>query len=962
MLKTAAVALIVFFLMASAAEAVVKINKHRSILNSDDNKHIGALDETYKWEDDFENAQKIDMDLSENYIVKDGKVEMYGTEPMWTDPSFTRMKIITLESSISDNDVAIKIIVNYDSDMRSDYGDLRFKFQDENSYLSYWIEEKNPEPNDPYAIVWLKIPSLPSGTSKIYMFYGNPGATDQSDYWSVFDENSWNKEYVHDHQVTYHWYKEGAWDPDVCYGHNRFLVTWEEGTAFWPAAGTIFQQQIRGRFYNVDGEPISSRFDIVDEPDETPPYRYENPSCAYGKNGKFFVAYERYNNPVDNNAKLRDIEGAIVDEDEPVDGASERFTICNADNIQADPCVAYDPNHERFLVVWEDARQGTSNYDIYGRFYDTSGNPIGGDFALYDEPNTQCEPWVCFDNVNNHYMVVWEESIDQPDTGPFEIWGQLFDWQGNPLGSAKRISQQSSSSTDYNFPCVAFCELTETFLVTWQSDDISSDDWNGNIYGRMLDENGGFTGPGIIDIAIGQYCRTDVVPYLSTSFFVAYDNQVGSTGDIWGKMVNPDGTVNQYTLQLSDDDTEPCDWVNIAEGKGKIFVTWEDTRIEYQWPFDDMPDVYANVWSLNIPAGSDVSYSFGDEQSLILQAHIVSKPISPSNWLEWDKFDAVKDGNVDFDILDAETLEVLKNSVSPGARIDDISSSSIRLRAQFTRNNPSTTPSLDSWSVTYYGVDSEPPETWVKNIEGVKGLNDYYISETVKVLLDAKDYPADTGSGVYKTWYRVKPEGGSWSEDREYTTSGITLIAPEDSKQGTWEINFWSEDNAYPNHNVENRDKPQNYRTVKIDWGIPYVTIIEPQNEQEFQTTGFWVRATAEDNVKVDRVEFDASPYGERPGLPYVDTEPPYEWWCDVSKIARSKSLETEPNPAPGTNLYLRAIVYDPAGHSYYSEIVVYIDDWKSHSAIKDSRLLSIINHIPWLFNLLKLRILYSVL
>ncbi len=907
---------VVFLLFSSAAQAFVKTN--RTVIQSsvDEESLLKTLDDTYSWEDDFNNQQKIDMEHSENYIVDDGKVKMYGTYPMWTDASFSRMRVITINSQVSDEDCAIKLIVDYDSDMRADYGDVRFKFQDDDYWLDYWIEAKNPEPNNPYAIFWVKLATLPKGESKIYMFYGNPDAVDQSSYWAVFDENSWSKEHAHDYQVTYHWFKEGAWDPDVTWGNNKFLVTWEEGTAFWPAQGTIFEQQIRGQYFDSEGNPISDRFDIVDEPDEVPPYRYENPSACYGSDGKFLVAYEAYTNPISNINLDRDIEIAIVKQ--AADGASHRVTLCNAPNIQADPCVAFDKYNNRFFVIWEDARQGTTNYDIYGRFVDLDGNPIGSEKIISSRPNTQCEPWITFDDVNKHYMVVWEEGID-PEKGPFDIWGQIFDVNGNPLGDEKRLSPQGTDSTDYNFPCVAFSSLSEMYLVTWNDDDISSDDWNGNVWGKMLDENGNI----VVDtfqIARGSFCRTSIVPYLSTSFFVAYDSLSGGSGDIWGKMVNPDGSVNPYTLQLSDNDNEPCDWPNIGVGDGKIFVAWEDERIVYQWPFDTMPDVYCNVWSLNLPSGSDVSYSFGDEKNCVLKAHVTSIPIAPPNLDQWFEFDAVKTGNVEFDILDGDTLEVLMRNISPGKNIGSITADSIRLRARFTRANPSTTPTLDKWSVSYYGKDEEPPVTRIQSIDGVKGLNEYYISEGVTIWLTAEDYPADTGSGVKETYYTIN--GGN--QIVYNTGSGIQLtVSQQDNWQGTFKVNFWSVDYK---GNYEDRTKDENKITIKIDAKRPYVEITEPANEEQVEVP-FWVRAEASDNAKIDRVEFDIEPFGEHEGLPYKDYDPPYEWYCDIQK-ARALFSKDKIH-STGENVMLRAQVFDESGQTWIHEIWVYIKNWK---------------------------------
>ena len=173
--------------------------EHHQIINTGlyPSSEVSVLNDEnyYFWEDEFDNAQKIDETYSEHFIVSNGNVEMYGTYPQWTDADWTRMKEIAIESTVSIEDCVIKLIVDYDSDMKADYADLRFKFNDDDYWLPYWIEEINPVPNDPYAIVWVRISLLSQGESKMYLFYGNPSATYQGEYWDVFDENSWQRRY-----------------------------------------------------------------------------------------------------------------------------------------------------------------------------------------------------------------------------------------------------------------------------------------------------------------------------------------------------------------------------------------------------------------------------------------------------------------------------------------------------------------------------------------------------------------------------------------------------------------------------------------------------------------------------------------------------------------------------------------------------------------------------------------------
>jgi hypothetical protein len=82
-----------------------------------------------------------------------------------------------------------KIIVNtkkyiLSGMMRTDCGDIRFSDEKGNS-LSYWIQPNTCNTNE--TIIWVKVPYLPSNsTTMIYMLYGNPSATDESNGNEVF--------------------------------------------------------------------------------------------------------------------------------------------------------------------------------------------------------------------------------------------------------------------------------------------------------------------------------------------------------------------------------------------------------------------------------------------------------------------------------------------------------------------------------------------------------------------------------------------------------------------------------------------------------------------------------------------------------------------------------------------------------------------------------------------------------
>jgi len=94
----------------------------------------------------------------------------------WWDTNWHYRKAITITNSGSaQTDFQVKVLANYDmsSDVTNgkvqvDFDDLRFTDINGNA-LDYWIEDDTAASLD----VWVKISSIPTSTSTVYMYYGN---------------------------------------------------------------------------------------------------------------------------------------------------------------------------------------------------------------------------------------------------------------------------------------------------------------------------------------------------------------------------------------------------------------------------------------------------------------------------------------------------------------------------------------------------------------------------------------------------------------------------------------------------------------------------------------------------------------------------------------------------------------------------------------------------------------------
>ena len=769
------------------------------------------------WQDDFLNTSKIDQGRSHDIVVNTsvGTVSMKNTSAAWINPSFTRMKPITItnngQTTLFDYDV--NLTVTYDSDMQTDFDDIRFT-NGTGAQLAYYILNKT---NSVQANVLVDVPTLPQGQTTIYLFYGNASAVNQSDFSSVF---TWKDRTGPDIMVSFKAATEGAWDPDVEYGGNRFLITWEERLGPedidvpLPHWERTIPGVIHGRTYNLTGgDPIpTNNSDInVSDPADSLTFHAENPANAFGA-GKFFVAWEQ--NPA-NNLLLRyqaDILGALVTPDGQV---TMRFTICNANNGQFDPQVAYDNQSNRFLVVWADARYGADDYDVYGRLYNSNGNPVTSEFAIAYETNYQGDPWVCSDKHGN-FLVVFENGPDQV-TGPFSLYAYRVDSNGNRIGSEITIAT-GSDTVDYIFPAVTYNTKTQRYLVTWNDGDVSQDpssrdSYDGNIWGKVLNTTGVTVKDNYIIEAGTTFIRTDVVPYFDTMFFISYDGTINGNQDVYGRIIDATGTVMTARQELSDGSSQNVDWASIGAGAGRIFAAWEDER--------DLASLYADVfgyvWASKQTIGSpNITKTFGQEVHLVTTAQLMSVQIQPNQFRAWRQFffkaTVPTTTALTFDIMDQNANTILLANVQNGQNVSAVNASCIRLRATFTRYSAYTTPILDKWNISaVVGLDTYPPSTTIFFHPTVPNGNHSWYVTPVTVTFNVTDPDSDPQN--ITTYYSI-----NGYVPQVYHQDNPPVIATEGPDNY---IDYWSNDSI--NEEIHHRASD-----IKIDLSAPMITLNKP--------------------------------------------------------------------------------------------------------------------------------------
>ncbi|MGD9099551.1 MAG: hypothetical protein PVF45_03660, partial [Anaerolineae bacterium] len=124
---------------------------------------------------------------------------------------------------------------------------------------------------------------------------------------------------------------------------------------------------------------------------------------------------------------------------------------------QSQPAAAYNDTHDEYLVVWQDNRDG--DVDVYGQFVLPGGLLSGGNFTITAASGNQATPDVAYNPDQDAYLVVWD------DGDGAAIKGRIVDASGN-LSPTLELAPLTLG--DLGEPAVAYSAAAGYWLVTWQ--------------------------------------------------------------------------------------------------------------------------------------------------------------------------------------------------------------------------------------------------------------------------------------------------------------------------------------------------------------------------------------------------------------------------------------------------------------------------------------------------------------
>lgn len=223
--------------------------------------------------------------------------------------------------------------------------------------------------------------------------------------------------------------------------------------------------------------PLGTRFPISMISNAATHMAESNPSVAYGSavTHWYLVVWDQMNS----NGTGSTVYGQFVERNGRLNGS--RGTFSPETGYNQFPDVAYDPVHDRFLVVYERGGVG-----IYGRIVTNAGTP-GPEFQVVGATSgTPHQPAVAYCPASGKYLVTWQV-VGGSSSG---IAARAVNHDGTleagpPLEITGMLPVVEPSNPD-----VAYDAARDQFLIVWQQWASAADTTQHDIRGQQVSTTG----------------------------------------------------------------------------------------------------------------------------------------------------------------------------------------------------------------------------------------------------------------------------------------------------------------------------------------------------------------------------------------------------------------------------------------------------------------------------------------
>ncbi len=139
------------------------------------------------------------------------------------------------------------------------------------------------------------------------------------------------------------------------------------------------------------------------------------------------------------------------------------IAISQRDSDEYSPDIAYNTAHDEYLVVWENVWANGGHHDIYAQRIAGDGR-LQSWFAVSSGSNKQKEPSVAYDPIHDRYLVVFLYDVSGTGTD-WDVHGRLIPWEGPSAGLTD--FPICSFASNQGHPVAAFAYAQQEFLVAW---------------------------------------------------------------------------------------------------------------------------------------------------------------------------------------------------------------------------------------------------------------------------------------------------------------------------------------------------------------------------------------------------------------------------------------------------------------------------------------------------------------
>jgi hypothetical protein len=218
------------------------------------------------------------------------------------------------------------------------------------------------------------------------------------------------------------------------------------------------------QLFDVNGLAVGEEFDVNIPAD----CRY--PDVAMDPNGNFAIVWMQDKSSNSIIGRLYDANGTA--KTEPFEVSTINFSSVTR------PAIAMDANGY-FVVTWDGDPNRAGQDDIHARLFDPNGTPLGDQFIVNTTlTDAQQYPQVAMNN-KGEFVIVWETEIEA-HTNERDIFGQLFDSSGQPIGDEFQVN--TFIEGDQRYSDVVLGD-NGVFITVWQSNGQDGSDWD--IFGEI---------------------------------------------------------------------------------------------------------------------------------------------------------------------------------------------------------------------------------------------------------------------------------------------------------------------------------------------------------------------------------------------------------------------------------------------------------------------------------------------